>query len=136
MMVTMGNTIFSFLLLHIVGLTTPRGIVIISTPQRVNISCQMIGYLRSNAAIKWKINDTDITSSDSNFTISTTTGDPNVAIGINGELTNGNISVLIILNGDTGTYTCEIPDTNVKRSITVSIGESVVVLREYFTIQY
>ena len=99
--------------------------VTISTPRRVNISCQIIGYLRSNAAIKWKINDTIITSDDNNFTISTTTGDPNVAIGPNGGLTNGNISVLNILNGDTGTYTCEIPGTNIKRSITVSIGESV-----------
>ena len=124
MMVTMGNTIFIFFY-HIVGLTTPRDIVIISTPQRVNISCQIIGYLRPNAAIKWKINDTDITSDDNSFTISTTTGDPNVAIGTNGGLTNGINSTLNILNGDTGTYTCGLPGTNVKRSITVQIGESV-----------
>ena len=123
-MVTMGNTIFPFFY-PIVGLTTPRDTVIISTPQRLNISCQIIGYLRPNAAIRWKINDTIITSDDNNFTISTTTGDPNVAIDTNGGLTNGNISVLIILNGNTGTYTCEIPDTNVKKSITVQIGESV-----------
>ena len=133
MMITMGNTIFSFLLLYIVGLTTPRDTVIINTPQRVNISCQMIGYLRSNATVKWKINDTDITSNDSKFTISTTTGDPNVAIGTNGGLTNGNISILNILNGDTGTYTCRIPEFNIKRSITVRIGNQ---LRKYFTIQY
>ena len=95
----------------------------------------MTGYLRP-VAVEWKINDTNITSSDSNFAISTTTGDPNVAIGPNGGLTNGNISVLNILNGDAGTYTCGIPGTNVKRSITVSIGESVVILREYFTIHY
>ena len=82
----------------------------------------MIGYLRPNAAVQWKINDTDITSSDSNFTINTTTGDPNVAIGTNGGLTNGNISVLNILNGDTGTYTCGIPGTNIQLSITVKIG--------------
>ena len=107
--------------LPLAGLTTPHTIVNING-QSVNISCQMIGYLRPNAAVQWKINDTDITSSDSNFTINTTTGDPNVAIGTNGGLTNGNISVLNILNGDTGTYTCGISDTDIQLSITVRIG--------------
>ena len=95
----------------------------------------MTGYLRP-FAVEWKINDTDITSSDSNFAISTTTGDPNVAIGTNGGLTNGINSTLNILNGDTGTYTCEIPDTDIQLSITVQIGELVVISREYFTIHY
>ena len=85
----------------------------------------MIGYLRPNAAVQWKINDTDITSSDSNFTINTTTGDPNVAIGTNGRLTIYGIrSVLNILNGDRGTYTCGIPGTDIQLSITVRIGGS------------
>ena len=82
----------------------------------------MIGYLRPDP-IRWKRNNADVSNDGSNYIISTTTGDPNVAIDINGGLTNGNISVLNILNGDTGTYTCEIPDTNVKRSIIVKIGE-------------
>ena len=115
-------------------MTTPHTIVNINFGQSVNISCQIIGYLRP-VAVEWKINDTNITSSDNNFTISTTTGDPNVAIGINGELTNGNISILNILNGDTGTYTCGIPGTGIQLYITVRIGESVVISRKYFTIQ-
>ena len=118
------HSIYLHIFFILAGLTTPHTIVNINTGQSVNISCQMIGYLRP-FAVEWKINDTDITSSDSNFAISTTTGDPNVAIGTNGGLTNGINSTLNILNGDTGTYTCEIPDTNVKRSITVQIGESV-----------
>ena len=104
-------------------MTTPHIIVNINTGQSVNISCQIIGYLRP-VAVEWKINDTNITSSDSNFAISTTTGDPNVAIGTNGGLTNGIISVLSILNGDIGTYTCGIPDTDIQLSITVKIGGS------------
>ena len=104
------------------GLTTPHTIVNINTGQSVNISCQMIGYLRPDP-IQWKRNNADVSNDGSNYIISTTTGDPNVAIGTNGGLTNGNISVLNILNGDTGTYTCEIPNTDIQLSITVSIGE-------------
>ena len=84
----------------------------------------MTGYLRPDP-IQWKRNNANVNNDGSNYIISTTTGDPNVAIGTNGGLTNGINSTLNILNGDTGTYTCEIPDTNVKRSITVQIGESV-----------
>ena len=105
-----------------VGLATPHTIVNINTGQSVNISCQMTGYLRPGP-IQWKRNNADVSNDGSNYIISTTTGDPNVAIDINGELTNGNISVLNILNGDTGTYTCGIPGTNVQLSITVKIGE-------------
>ena len=103
-------------------MTTPHTIVNINTGQSVNISCQMIGYLIPDP-IQWKRNNADVSNDGSNYIISTTTGDPNVAISINGGLTNGNISVLNILNGDTGTYTCGIPDTDIQLSITVKIGE-------------
>ena len=83
----------------------------------------MIGYLRPYP-IQWKRNNADVSNDGSNYIISTTTGDPNVAIGTNGGLTNGIISVLSILNGDTGTYTCGIPDTDIQLSITVRIGGS------------
>ena len=105
------------------GLTTPHTIVNINTGQSVNISCQMIGYLRPDP-IRWKRNNADVSNDGSNYVISTLGGDPNVAIGTNGGLTNGNISVLNILNGDTGTYTCGIPGTNIQLSITVRIGGS------------
>ena len=81
----------------------------------------MIGYLIP-VLIRWKRNNANVNNDGNNYIISTTTGDPNVAIGTNGGLTNGIISVLNILNGDIGTYTCEISDTNIQLSITVRIG--------------
>ena len=100
------------------GLTTPHTIVNINTGQSVNISCQMIGYLIPDP-IRWKRNNANVNNDGSNYIISTTTGDPNVAIGTNGGLTNGNISVLNILNRDIGTYTCGIPGTDEQLSITI-----------------
>ena len=81
----------------------------------------MTGYLRPGP-IQWKRNNADVSNDGSNYIISTLGGDPNVAIGTNGGLTNSIISVLNILNGDTSTYTCGIPGTNIQLSITVRIG--------------
>ena len=106
----------------IVSLTTPQTTVT-STGQSVNISCQMTGYLRPG--IQWKRNGANIMNDGSNYAIITATGDPNAAVDTNGMTTNGVISILTNLNGDTGTYTCEIPDTDQQLSITVSTGERI-----------
>ena len=81
----------------------------------------MTGYLRP-VSIQWKRNSVDIMNDGSNYAISTETGDPNAAVDTNGITTNGVISILTNLNGDTGTYTCEIPGTDQQLSITVSTG--------------
>ncbi|XP_003387055.2 PREDICTED: uncharacterized protein LOC100639991 [Amphimedon queenslandica] len=104
-----------------VSLTTPQTTVAITSGQSVTISCQMTGYLRPGP-IQWKRNGVDIMSDGNNYVITTATGDPNAAIDTNGATTSGIISILNNLNGDTGTYTCEIPGTDQQQSITVSIG--------------
>ena len=81
----------------------------------------MTGYLRP-VSIQWKRNGVNIMNDGSNYAIITVTGDPNAAVDTNGMTTNGVISILTNLNGDTGTYTCEIPGTHQQLSITVSTG--------------
>ena len=83
----------------------------------------MTGYLRPG--IQWKRNGANIMNDGSNYVIITATGDPNVAVDTNGTTTDGVISILTNLNGDTGRYTCEIPGTDQQLSITVSTGKRI-----------